>query len=439
MPLSEGRINSQGHLECPYHGWSFAGDGACQRIPQGGNHASPRACATPYAVEERQGLIFVWGQPCSKGVSLPDPSLIRTVPELEDPTWVPQDTWRDLPMDWSTLLENVLDSSHVPFTHHKSMSNRNNLNVYDIELTEPVSQQGFSGIWHSGPRAGSLGPQTTEFRPPGFMKHKLQSKALDSLVVVYAVPTSPGKCRLINRNVVRLKGGMSIVGKIFRALPGWVNHVGAHTLLEDDQIFLHHGEVELAGRKARGQRFGQACFTPSLADTYVIGFQRWLEQFGGGGPFGPVNAEYITRLEPRLSREQLLDRFSQHTANCAQCQKGLGQLKDLSKVLVGVKRALQAAAVLCGAAAAVGVEWGLSGVAHKRGTAVAAMSATGSVLMQALHLVVGNAGSAEQLLVRGAAFAVAAFLVHSLIGKVSEMQQRFLTGVYPPPRNVAKD
>jgi len=30
-----------------------------------------------------------------------------------------QDTWRDVPYDWASLMENVLDASHVPFTHHK--------------------------------------------------------------------------------------------------------------------------------------------------------------------------------------------------------------------------------------------------------------------------------------------------------------------------------
>ena len=34
VPLSEGRVNEEGLLECPYHGWSFDGDGQCQRVPQ---------------------------------------------------------------------------------------------------------------------------------------------------------------------------------------------------------------------------------------------------------------------------------------------------------------------------------------------------------------------------------------------------------------------
>ena len=72
----------------------------------------------------------------------------------------------------------VLDSSHVPFTHHVSMSNRNILGAYDIDLLEPVSPTGFGGNWATGPRGGKLGPQATEFRPPGYMKHKLEVRVV---------------------------------------------------------------------------------------------------------------------------------------------------------------------------------------------------------------------------------------------------------------------
>ncbi|MGB5135320.1 MAG: Rieske 2Fe-2S domain-containing protein, partial [Prochlorococcaceae cyanobacterium] len=34
VPLSEGRLNERGELECPYHGWSFDGEGRCTAIPQ---------------------------------------------------------------------------------------------------------------------------------------------------------------------------------------------------------------------------------------------------------------------------------------------------------------------------------------------------------------------------------------------------------------------
>jgi len=44
VPLSEGRLNGAGELECPYHGWSFNGEGGCTAIPQAppGSNPSPQ-------------------------------------------------------------------------------------------------------------------------------------------------------------------------------------------------------------------------------------------------------------------------------------------------------------------------------------------------------------------------------------------------------------
>ncbi|KAL8256244.1 hypothetical protein R6Q59_031311 [Mikania micrantha] len=33
-PLSEGRIDQWGRLQCVYHGWCFSGSGGCKLIPQ---------------------------------------------------------------------------------------------------------------------------------------------------------------------------------------------------------------------------------------------------------------------------------------------------------------------------------------------------------------------------------------------------------------------
>ncbi|GFR45544.1 hypothetical protein Agub_g6937, partial [Astrephomene gubernaculifera] len=208
--------------------WAFSGHGRCERVPQQGRYDTPRACATAYPAAERQGLLFVLPKPLPPPLRLaasaggsggaPNADLaaalaeaaeaearIPLVTELEEPGgggWVAQDVWRDLPYDWSTLMENVLDSSHVPFTHHASMSNRDVIGPYDLKLTSPLTQQGFTGMWKTGPRAGKLGSQSTQFVAPGFMRHRLDGGAFSSLTVVYAVPMRPGKCRLINRNII---------------------------------------------------------------------------------------------------------------------------------------------------------------------------------------------------------------------------------------------
>ena len=52
----------------------------------------------------------------------------------------------------------------------------------------------------------------------------------------------PGRCRLINRNVLRFNN--ALIENIFRLVPAWWWHVSSNVLLEDDQIFLHVGEAE---------------------------------------------------------------------------------------------------------------------------------------------------------------------------------------------------
>lgn len=78
--------------------------------------------------------------------------------------------------------------------------------------------------------------------------------------------------------------------------------------LEDDQIFLHFGELQYAAARQQGRlTASQVCYSPSKADTYVTAFRRWLAIYAGGGPFGDV-AGQLQALGPRLGREQLLDR-----------------------------------------------------------------------------------------------------------------------------------
>ena len=85
-PLSEGRIDEQGQLECPYHGWTFDEAGACTKIPQaaGGGDADMRSrCGgKSYWVEEKQGIVWIWGEVGSR--QRPDSSAIPVCEALED-------------------------------------------------------------------------------------------------------------------------------------------------------------------------------------------------------------------------------------------------------------------------------------------------------------------------------------------------------------------
>ena len=150
VPLSQGRLNGAGELECPYHGWTFAGDGHCTAIPQAEAGATPSATRSrcrAYATAEGQGLLFVFAGEAEVAAAVPLP----LVPVLEEPGWFVQDTFRDLPMDALTLLENVLDASHVPFTHHATVGRRENAAPVALALTG-FDRDGFTGLWEEGPR-----------------------------------------------------------------------------------------------------------------------------------------------------------------------------------------------------------------------------------------------------------------------------------------------
>ena len=138
--LSQGWLED-GHLVCPYHGWSFDTSGACTRIPQ--NEADkpipPRARAMSVLVAERYGL--VWLCPGMPRADIPE------LPEAEDPGFV---LMHELMEVWTTsaprVIDNALDISHVAWTHRNTIgdSSAPRFESYDIardghKLTSRVS------------------------------------------------------------------------------------------------------------------------------------------------------------------------------------------------------------------------------------------------------------------------------------------------------------
>jgi phenylpropionate dioxygenase-like ring-hydroxylating dioxygenase large terminal subunit len=314
-PLSEGRIAEDGLLECPYHGWAFRGDGSCDRIPQqvagGTAESSPRSCARSYPTIIKQGLLFVYpGKPENAAkVRVPIVEPLEEAPEK----WVCLNTFRDLPYDALTVLENVIDPSHVPFTHHRSVGNRANASPVELEMLD-FGKQGFTGMWQEGPRKGTLGKQDTTFIAPGLMWHDLTSKQFGrTLTVVYATPIRKGECRLFARFPFQFSS--KIPSLFIKLTPRWYSHLGQNSVLEDDQIFLHYQERYLAA-SGGSEDFAKAFYLPTKADLFVNSLRQWVNKFEAD-PFPGKS------LPPALSKEQLLDRYHSHTIHCKSCSQAL--------------------------------------------------------------------------------------------------------------------
>ena len=104
-------------FQCGYHGWAFDGKtGKCADIPQvtasersssGSNAGSSRADTTAVPALIQQGIIYLFpGGGLEKALLYPPP---LRVPELDLPGYRMVPAVRDFPIDWSILLENILD------------------------------------------------------------------------------------------------------------------------------------------------------------------------------------------------------------------------------------------------------------------------------------------------------------------------------------------
>jgi phenylpropionate dioxygenase-like ring-hydroxylating dioxygenase large terminal subunit len=106
-------------LVCAYHGWSYAPDGTCVRIPSMPADApiSRKARAVAYSTRVRYGLVWV----CLGTPRAPIPEF----PELED---LGYHTYFYGAYCWNTsaarLIENFIDISHFPWVHPGLLGDR---------------------------------------------------------------------------------------------------------------------------------------------------------------------------------------------------------------------------------------------------------------------------------------------------------------------------
>ena len=327
--LSEGRIAEDGLLECPYHGWAFTGDGTCDRIPQqlpdAKAETSRRACVKSLPTAVAQGLLFIYPGTVTRAVGTPLPLI--PVPMVDDKPsdgWVMMNTFRDLPYDAMTLLENVLDPSHLPFTHHNSVGKRSNASPVELEVTSS-DKSGFTGTWAEGPRKGTLGRQDTTFIAPCLMWHSLTSKQFgETITVVYATPTRKGECRIFAR--FPFKFASKVPAFFIKNTPQWYSHINNNAILEDDQVFLHHQERYLV-QSGGSENFSQAFYLPTKADVFVFEYRQWLNDYRAD-PFPGQT------FSPPLPAEKLLDRYHSHTEHCHSCSTAYKNIKAAKSAIV---------------------------------------------------------------------------------------------------------
>ncbi|KAF5188182.1 Protochlorophyllide-dependent translocon component 52 protein [Thalictrum thalictroides] len=126
-PLSEGRIDEWGRLQCVYHGWCFNGSGDCKFIPQapaGGPpvNTSKKACVAVYPSIEQNQILWFWPNSAYQYKDIAAKEKPLYFPELDDPSYyTPTISTRDIPYGYEVMIENFMDPSHVPYAHYDIM------------------------------------------------------------------------------------------------------------------------------------------------------------------------------------------------------------------------------------------------------------------------------------------------------------------------------
>lgn len=345
-PLSEGRINEQGELQCSYHGWSFAPcSGECTCIPQAPADGNPvwksvRASAAVYPSVEQEGIIWFWPDSRPESKNIAETKLPPSIPALADPAFYDELSSRDLPYGYEQLIENLMDPAHVPFAHHGLQGNRNMARPLNYKV-EKVVKSGYVGMAEHGPAvftAPCIFTIDAQFSRPKMDKDNAEMVKRVVLVFI-CIPVSPGQSKVMwafRRNFTMW---------IHYVLPRWFIHIQQMLVLDSDMYLLHMTERKLA--EAGNENWEKACYVPTKSDTFVIAFRKWLRVYAGGAPNWGSGQSSI--LPPTPPKEQLMDRYWSHVKKCRHCKAALqffeGAEVFLQAVSVGIAAVLGAAAL----------------------------------------------------------------------------------------------
>eukprot|EP00929_Paragymnodinium_shiwhaense_P068548 TRINITY_DN34498_c0_g1_i1.p1 TRINITY_DN34498_c0_g1~~TRINITY_DN34498_c0_g1_i1.p1 ORF type:complete len:188 (+),score=24.97 TRINITY_DN34498_c0_g1_i1:106-669(+) len=110
---------------------------------------------------------------------------------------------------------------------------------------------------------------------------------------------------------------MSLMNKLTAS---WVGHLFSNKFLDSDLAFLYHQERILRRKSPEPDNWQQAYYMPGESDRSISAFRKWLQKEGALC----ATADFAAHLpQDNLTREQMFDRYSQHTAHCYKCQQAL--------------------------------------------------------------------------------------------------------------------
>lgn len=436
-PLSEGRLitsssrtatadgetsasssscTSSCFIQCAYHGWEFDSTGKCANVPQyvSSSSSNPSSSFTTKAqpiptfpCREESGMIWVWADPSSSALAelipLPVSPLVQKAYEKygADACFM-----RDLPYGMELLGENLLDLSHLPFSHHsvggldrnmggelplRMMSEKERIEYakweeefwddkrrskkYDVVVplhqaevgnakdTDPI----FRVIAERFPSGVSENANATiSFFEPCHVRYRRERlPGTYGHVELFMSPTSAGRSRVFLWNTIHkpeepplqvpntLKSRLAKLSPLAAIkkvlLAKLVNpatasaHSVAHLIFDGDGIFLHYQGNRMYENDLTFRDYS----TPSSSDVLLNAYRRYLDsaaKLSTKAAAKAVSFQSGAAYGGDTTRSMMLDRYNSHTKHCNVCLKELERNEEQLDGVKNCKTALVGAA-----------------------------------------------------------------------------------------------
>lgn len=112
VQLSLGTLTAEGCIACRYHGWQYDGTGRCVHVPSlcAGTPVPQGFRVRSFPCVEQDHYVWVW-----MGASEPTEAAPMPIRDIDGRAWKQGVVEANCSAD--LLIDNILDSSHVPFVH----------------------------------------------------------------------------------------------------------------------------------------------------------------------------------------------------------------------------------------------------------------------------------------------------------------------------------
>lgn len=320
-PLSEGYIdNNSKNLRCSYHGWEFDTNGQVQSIPQSYSDCSKCKLLKQKTYTTHESCNILW-------INLNDTICDFPLHISNNENQISNDVFvAEVPYSMNILLENLFDPAHVPFAHHTLQSSRElassvNSSILNMNSTSLEILFEDNTLQKGEYRNGSM----SFYNPCHYVLSSIYPETFIKKLHVYCVPILPHKTRIFVQN--EYDDGW--FKNIYSKLPNWFKHSLTHAFFDSDTMLLYKQEQALR-KKNMLQNCTKIYTTPTSSDNSIRSFHKWKQTYPQIWS-ALVNNYSNDTLD--LTREQIFDRYNDHTKHCKHCNDALNNLKNIQILL----------------------------------------------------------------------------------------------------------